>query len=83
MIVRQRPMTANGFVFLSLEDETGIANAVLAPELFDSHRLLAASTPWLVVEGLLQNVQGVRTVRAERIEELVLPLEAHGSRDFR
>jgi error-prone DNA polymerase len=70
VIVRQRPGTAKGFVFLSLEDETGVANAIITPDLFHQNRLLLASEKFLAIEGILQNQDNVISVKAER----VLPL---------
>ena len=70
VIMRQRPGTAKGFVFLSLEDETGVANAIIAPDLFHRNRLLLASERFLAIEGILQNQDNVISVKAER----VLPL---------
>ncbi|MDQ6708551.1 MAG: error-prone DNA polymerase [Acidobacteriota bacterium] len=70
VVVRQRPGTAKGIVFLTLEDETGISNAVVMPDLFESQRLLLVSEPWLMIEGILQNVDTVIHVRAKRIERL-------------
>src|SRR5262245_50306316 len=67
VIVRQRPGTAKGFVFLSLEDETGIANVIVTPGLFRRHRLVLVTEPMLLVEGLLQSQDGVRSVRAQRV----------------
>src|SRR5205085_6633228 len=66
VIVRQRPGTAKGFVFLTLEDETGISQAIVSPDLFREHRSLIVSSPGLVVEGILQNTDGQCSVRAER-----------------
>src|SRR5439155_19262005 len=54
VIVRQRPGTAKGFVFLSLKDETGIANVIVTPGLFARHRWVLVSAPFLLVEGILQ-----------------------------
>src|SRR5262249_19176636 len=54
VIVRQRPGTAKGFVFLSLEDETGIANVIVTPGLFARQRLVLVTAPMLMVEGILQ-----------------------------
>jgi error-prone DNA polymerase len=83
VICRQRPGTAKGFVFLSLEDETGVANVILTPDFFDRHRMTVVGEPYLVVEGPLQNQDGVIHVRAERVEPM-LPLEVGvESRDFR
>ncbi len=70
VIVRQRPGTAKGFVFLSLEDETGIANVIVTPRLFARWRLAIVSAPFLLVEGILQAQDGVISVRAERVEAL-------------
>ena len=66
VIVRQRPGTAKGFVFLSLEDETGIANVIVTPGLFARHRLVLVTAPFLLVEGILQSQDGVVSVRAHR-----------------
>ena len=82
VIVRQRPGTAKGFVFLSLEDETGIANVIVTPQRFARHRLTLVTAPFLLVEGIVQQQDGVVSVRALRVEDLV-PL-AHNvpSHDF-
>ena len=58
VITRQRPGTAKGFVFLTLEDETGIANIIVRPDLFARDRLVIIDEPFLVVEGVLQNQDG-------------------------
>ncbi|MBM3751897.1 MAG: DNA polymerase III subunit alpha [Acidimicrobiia bacterium] len=70
VITRQRPGTAKGFVFLSLEDETGIANAILTPDVFSSYKRTAVDAPYLLIEGLLQNQDGAISVKAERLEAL-------------
>jgi error-prone DNA polymerase len=67
VITRQRPGTAKGFVFLSLEDETGVANAIITPDLFHRNRLLLASERFLAIEGILQNQDNVISVKAERV----------------
>ena len=82
VIVRQRPGTAKGLVFVSLEDETGISNAVIMPDVFQTHRLRLTSEPFLLIEGPLQNVNHVATVRADRIEPLPMAMAAAGSHDF-
>ena len=66
VIVRQRPPTARGFLFISLEDETGIANIVVRPKLFEVERAMLVSQSFLLVEGILQNQDGIISVRAER-----------------
>jgi error-prone DNA polymerase len=70
VITRQRPGTAKGFVFLTLEDETGIANIIVRPDLFADQRMAIINEPFLLVEGMLQNQEGVTSVRAERMEGL-------------
>jgi error-prone DNA polymerase len=82
VIVRQRPGTAKGFVFLSLEDETGIANVIVTPQLFERHRLVLVTEPILMVEGVLQKQDGVVSIKAGRVQEL--PRLAHNvpSHDF-
>jgi error-prone DNA polymerase len=70
VIVRQRPGTAKGFVFLSLEDETGIANVIVRPPLFDRHRLVLVTEPFLLIRGTLQKQDGVTSVRAEHVAPL-------------
>ena len=82
VIVRQRPGTAKGFVFLSLEDETGIANVIVTPALFERDRFLLSNEPFLVVEGVLQNQDNVVSVRAERLTPLTLSPPAPASHDF-
>jgi error-prone DNA polymerase len=68
VITRQRPGTAKGFVFLTLEDETGIANIIIRPDLFDRERMTVIRQPFLMVDGVLQHQEGVLSVRAERVE---------------
>jgi error-prone DNA polymerase len=70
VIVRQRPGTAKGFLFLTLEDETGTSNAIVVPDMFQRHRALVQSAGILLVEGPVQNQDGVIHVRARRFERL-------------
>jgi len=70
VIVRQRPGTANGFVFLSLEDETGVLNAIVTPPTFERFKFQVLGEPFLFIEGVLQNVDGVVAVKAGRLEGL-------------
>jgi error-prone DNA polymerase len=83
VIVRQRPGTANGFLFLSLEDETGIANIIVEVAIYDANRRLFIDQPFLLIEGVLQNQDGVTSVRAGRIEPLSVLAAAGVSHDFR
>jgi len=68
VITRQRPGTAKGFVFLTLEDETGISNIIIRPDLFDRDRMTVVRKPFLLVDGIMQHQDGVLSVRAERVE---------------
>ena len=70
VITRQRPGTAKGFVFLTLEDETGIANVIVRPDLFDRERFTVLQESFLLVDGILQNQDGVTSVKAERLHGL-------------
>ena len=70
VITRQRPGTAKGFVFLTLEDETGIANVIIRPDLFDRERFTVLEQTFLLVDGILQNQDGVTSVKAERLHGL-------------
>ncbi len=70
VICRQRPGTAKGFVFVSLEDETGISNSILTPPIFEANRLLVTEEPFLLIEGVLQHVKNVIHIKAERISRL-------------
>ena len=67
VITRQRPGTAKGFVFLTLEDETGIANIIVRPDLFARDRLTIVEEPFLIVDGVLQTQDGVTSIRAEQV----------------
>ncbi len=66
VIVRQHPETAKGFVFITLEDETGFANAIVTPQLFARDREIIVETNALVIEGVVQNQRGVVSLKAER-----------------
>ena len=82
VIARQRPGTAKGFVFLSLEDETGIANVILTPDIFERDRMIVTRSRFLRVEGTLQNQDGVIHVKAQQIIPLVITSAKVTSRDF-
>ena len=81
VIARQRPSTAKGFVFLSLEDETGISNIVVRPPMFQKFRMLWTSEPFILVAGVVQRQDGVIHVKAQHIEPLQAG-EGPGSHDF-
>jgi len=82
VITRQRPGTAKGFVFISLEDETGVANAIITPDLFHQNRILLASERFLAIEGILQNQDNVISVKAERVQPLFVTKAETVSHDF-
>jgi error-prone DNA polymerase len=82
VIARQRPGTAKGFVFLSLEDETGVANAIINPDLFQKNRLLLATEQFLLIEGTLQNQDGVISVKAARVAPVKITRAQTVSHDF-
>src|SRR5437667_12852782 len=82
VIARQRPGTAKGFVFLSLEDETGVANAIVNPDLFQQNRLLVTAEQFLMIEGILQNQDNVISVKAERVLPLAITQAETSSHDF-
>jgi error-prone DNA polymerase len=68
VITRQRPGTAKGFVFLTLEDETGVSNVIVRPDVFDRQRAIILHQPFLMVEGVVQNQDGVLSIRADRLQ---------------
>jgi error-prone DNA polymerase len=82
VICRQRPGTAKGLLFLSLEDETGVANAVVMPDVFDRERATILKHAYLFIEGEMQNIDNVITVKASRFEPLQVAEEAVPSHDF-
>ncbi len=83
VICRQRPGTAKGHVFVSLEDETGISNAIVRSELFEKLRLTITHEPFLEIEGRLQHLEGVVSVLAKDVRGLDAPAIIEGqSYDF-
>jgi error-prone DNA polymerase len=82
VIARQRPGTAKGFVFLSLEDETGIANIIITPQLFEQDHTVVIHHPFLLIAGRLQHQDNVISVKAEKVEPLVISQAEVESHDF-
>jgi error-prone DNA polymerase len=84
VICRQRPGTAKGFVFISLEDETGVSNAIVEPDLFERFRLVITEEAFLLIEGEVQNSDNVVLIKAHDIRpfahEQLVGSESH---DFR
>jgi error-prone DNA polymerase len=81
VIVRQRPGTAKGFFFMSMEDETGIANIICAPDVFERNKPVLLTRSFMLIEGVLQNQMGVVSVKAHRVSPLEaaadIPVESH------
>jgi error-prone DNA polymerase len=82
VIARQRPGTAKGFVFLSIEDETGISNAIITPKLFERDHVVVVHQQFLLIEGPLQNQDNVISVKAARIRPLSITRAETVSHDF-
>jgi error-prone DNA polymerase len=70
VLVRQRPGTASGVIFATLEDETGVANVIVWPKVFERHRAIVLGARLLKVSGRVQSEQGVIHIVAERLEDL-------------
>jgi error-prone DNA polymerase len=80
VIARQRPGTAHGFIFISMEDETGIANVIVTPDLYEQDRMVVTRSKFILAEGLLQNQDGVIHVKATRLmilSDLTLGVRSH------
>jgi error-prone DNA polymerase len=83
VIVRQRPGTAKGFFFMSLEDETGIVNLIVTPRMFERDCVVLVSESFLWIEGVLQNQDGVAAIKARRVKPIALKTDGAPSHDFR
>lgn len=80
VIARQRPGTAKGFIFISMEDETGIANVIVTPDMYERNRLVVTQSKFVLVEGSLQNQDNVIHVKATSLSPLAhcaLDIDAH------
>lgn len=84
VICRQRPGTAKGVVFITLEDETGLSNSIVYADRFEDYRLVITTEPFLVIRGTIQKAEGTTHVMAESIEALrtAEPLPSTASHDF-
>jgi error-prone DNA polymerase len=82
VIARQRPGTAKGFIFISMEDETGIANVIVTPDLYEQERTTVVRSKFLLVEGILQNQDSVIHVKATRLASLFDSTMDMRSHDF-
>jgi error-prone DNA polymerase len=78
VIVRQRPGTARGLLFVTLEDETGTIQAAVMPDLLQQERQVLVRSPGLIIEGILQKRDGTLTVKAEKVWPLAMtPVSSH------
>jgi error-prone DNA polymerase len=82
VIARQRPGTAKGFVFLSLEDETGISNVIVNPDLYEKYRVVINREKFLRVEGILQNQDHTISIKASRVLPISISAAETQSHDF-
>jgi error-prone DNA polymerase len=82
VIARQRPGTAKGFVFLSLEDETGISNAIITPDILEQNRYAIVQGKFLLIEGKLQNLDNVISVKAATVQTIPVSAASTKSHDF-
>jgi error-prone DNA polymerase len=82
VIARQRPGTAKGFVFLSIEDETGIANAIITPAVYEQFKQVVVYEKFLLIEGELQNQENVISVKVREIHPLAISHAEVRSHDF-
>ena len=82
VIARQRPRTAKGFVFLTLEDETGFLNIIIRPPLFTEQKMIILEQPFLLIDGRLQIQDGVTSVKARRCQGLWMAGPDVESSDF-
>jgi error-prone DNA polymerase len=82
VIVRQRPGSAKGFLFMSLEDETGISNIIVKPDTFDQYKLPLLENNFLIIDGIIQKQSGAVSVKATHVQPLNAGLSATRSRDF-
>ena len=82
VIARQRPGTAKGFVFLSLEDETGISNVIVNPDLYEKYRVVINREKFLRVEGVLQNQDHTISIKASRVLPISITAAETQSHDF-
>ncbi|MCC5835218.1 MAG: error-prone DNA polymerase [Opitutales bacterium] len=82
VICRQRPGTAKGFVFISLEDETGVSNTIVRPQLFETQRLTILQASTMLITGTLQHFDNTISIKATDIQSLSSQIPHGGSYDF-
>jgi error-prone DNA polymerase len=79
---RQRPMTAKGVIFLNLEDESGILNVIMLPEVWDANRTVARRSVGVVIDGVLEHRDGVTNLVAKRLSSWTEAIDGISSRDW-
>jgi error-prone DNA polymerase len=82
ILVRQKPGSAKGVLFITIEDETGIANGIIWPARFEAQRRVVLSSAMIGIKGMVQREGQVIHVIADRIEDLTPMLRTVGERDF-
>jgi error-prone DNA polymerase len=82
VITRQRPGSAKGFCFVTPEDETGVSNLILSPQVFQAHRVMIKHETLLLAEGMLQNTDGTAAVKTEVLKPLSPPALGIEPHDF-
>jgi error-prone DNA polymerase len=82
VITRQRPGTASGLIFLTLEDETGYANVIVMPHVYEEYRQAVLEPKFIRVSGTVQNQDGIVHLKAEHIEALMVSAAQMASHDF-
>jgi error-prone DNA polymerase len=75
IVCLQMPPTAKGFAFLTLEDEEGLINVVLRPDIYGAYRQIVRLSPLIVIEGRVEKKEGLRNIMAERVQRLAPPAD--------
>jgi len=83
VITHQRPGTAKGIIFMTLEDETGTARVIISPDFYDQHRMAVLNERFVVVSGVVQNQDNVAHLKARKIQRLAISAVATASVSFR
>jgi len=82
VITRQRPGTAKGIIFMTLEDETGTSRVIISPDFYDNNRMVVLNERFVMVSGVVQNQDNIVHLKARRIEPLSISAAQMPSHDF-
>ena len=82
VITRQRPGTAKGIIFMTLEDETGTSRVIISPDFYDKNRMVVLNERFVLVSGIVQNQDNVVHLKARSIEPLAVSAAPTPSHDF-